>query len=52
MIKMLEDGPTRDLPLRLDISFKIGLHKCKPLLDAALNISATLLHISENCKMG
>jgi hypothetical protein len=48
--KNREGGLTRNLPLRLDISFKIWLYESKPLLYAALNISAALLHVSENCK--
>jgi hypothetical protein len=43
--------PTSILPLRLNISFKVWLHKGKPLLDAALNIPATLLDIPEDYKM-
>lgn len=29
--------------------FKVGLYISKPLLDAALNVSATLTDVSHNC---
>lgn len=47
--KNCECRPTRYFPLRLHISFKVRLHKSKPLLYAALDISSTFFNISEDC---
>lgn len=38
---------TCDIPLRLDVFVKIGLHIGKPLLDASFYVATPLSHISK-----
>ena len=39
---------TCDIPLRLNVLVEVGLHKGEPLLDAALDVTASLADIAED----